>query len=579
MVKYLIFLESFTKQKTIKTFLGNDYEIFATSGHLTELKKDGYNNLGLGKDLKEFDFTPRYGLLPEKKKKVEFWQNYLKKNQPTLILLATDPDREGEAIAKAVVDLLQLKPQQYKRLLFYEITQQSIRQSLANLSELNQKLVEAQNARQVLDRIIGFCLSPLLQKKIRQALSAGRVQSVVLKLIVDREIAIQEYEKNKEYILQGIYETQGEKYALRQKDEKGKLVTYPNKEEAEKVKAQLGSIFSLVKEEKEKRYIFPKAPFTTSLLLYEAKSQLGFSIAQTTKLAQQLYEGFYLKSKNKQTGLITYPRTDSCRLNKQFIEQTYQYVQKQWGKEYCQFSPQHQQKKESLNVQDAHEAIRPTYFSQHPEEIKDSLAPEQFALYKLIYRHTLASLMSSAQTEKTTYTFVNNGYYFTLNENALTFSGFFILNPDYYLPNYKVKKTSLLTEIDLKSLEVNKIEVKEYLENKPHRYNEGSLVQELERLGVGRPSTYNTFSRLLLSRGYVDYNNEKQKHFVPKELGIKVNEWLQNNFASLINEKYTANLETELDKISRGENSYLEFIQNFWNSFFPYWQEVSTKPV
>ncbi|CAJ0747036.1 12940_t:CDS:2 [Entrophospora sp. SA101] len=465
MAKYLIFLESFTKQETIKTFLGNDYEIFATSGHLTELKKDGYNNLGLGKDLKKFDFTPR------------------------LILLATDPDREGEAIAKAVVDLLQLKPQQYKRLLFYEITQQSIRQSLANLSELNQKLVEAQNARQVLDRMIGFCLSPLLQKKIRQALSAGRVQSVVLKLIVDREIAIQEYEKNKEYILQGIYETQGEKYALRQKGEKGKLVTYPNKEEAEKVKAQLGPIFSLIKEEKEKRYIIPKAPFTTSLLLYEAKSQLGFSIAQTTKLAQQLYEGVYLKRK-----------------------------------EYCQFSPQHQQKKESLNVQDAHEAIRPTYFSQHPEEIKDSLTPEQFALYKLIYRHTLASLMSSAQAEKTTYTFVNNGYYFTLNENVLTFAGFFILNPDYYLPNYKIKKASFLAEVDLQSLEVNKMEVKEYLENKPQRYNEGSLVQELERLGIGRPSTYNTFSRLLLSRGYVDYNNEKQKHFIPKELGIKVNE-------------------------------------------------------
>ncbi|CAH1764990.1 14939_t:CDS:2 [Entrophospora sp. SA101] len=443
MTKYLIFLESFTKQKTIKTFLGNDYEIFATSGHLMELAKR-----------------------------------------------ATDPDREGEGIAQEIVKILQLQPQQYKRLLFYEITQQSIRQALSNLLPLNQSLVEAQNARQVLDRMIGFCLSPLLQKKL-QALSAGRVQSVVLKLIVDREIAIREFEKKKEYILQGIYETQNEKYALRQKDEKGKLVIYPSKEEAEKVKAQLGPIFSLIKEEKEKRYIIPKAPFTTSLLLYEAKSQLGFSIAQTTKLAQQLYEGIHLKSKNKQAGLITYPRTDSCQ---------------------------------SLNVQDAHEAIRPTYFSQHPAEVKDSLTPEQFALYNLIYNHTLASLMSSAQTEKTTYTFVNNGYYFTLNENVLTFAGFFILNPDYYLPNYKVKKISFLAKVDLNSLKADKIEVKEYLENKPQRYNEGSLVQELERLGIGRPSTYNTFSKILLNRGYVEYNNEKQKHFVPTELGSKVNE-------------------------------------------------------
>src|SRR6185369_6115035 len=324
MTKYLIFLESFTKQKTIKTFLGNDYEIFATSGHLMELAKRGYYNLGV--DLTKF--TPHYDLLPEKTKNIRFWQDYLKRNKPTLILLATDPDREGEGIAQEIVKILQLQPQQYKRLLFYEITQQSIQQALNNLLPLNQSLVEAQNARQVLDRMIGFCLSPLLQKKL-QAMSAGRVQSVVLKLIADREIAIREYEKNKEYIIQGIYETQGEKYTLRQKDEKGKLVTYPRKEEAEKVKAQLGPIFSLIKEEKEKRYIIPKAPFTTSLLLYEAKSQLGFSIAQTTKLAQQLYEGIHLKSKNKQVGLITYPRTDSYRLNKQFIEQSYQYIQKQ----------------------------------------------------------------------------------------------------------------------------------------------------------------------------------------------------------------------------------------------------------
>ena len=227
-----------------------------------------------------------------------------------------------------MISLLRLQPQQYKRLLFYEITQRSIQQALDNPLTLNQHLVEAQNARQVLDRMIGFCLSPLLQKKLK-ALSAGRVQSVVLKLIVDREIAIREHEKNKEYILQGIYEAEGEKYTLRQKDEKGKLVIYPNPEEAEKVKSKLGPVFSLVKEEKEQRYVFPKPPLTTSLLLYEAKSQLGFSILKTTQLAQQLYEGVYLKSNNKQTGLITYPRTDACRLNKNFVEQAYRYIQTQ----------------------------------------------------------------------------------------------------------------------------------------------------------------------------------------------------------------------------------------------------------
>lgn len=286
MAKYLIFLESYTKQKTIKTFLGNEYEIFATGGHLTELAKRGYLNLGV--DLQKF--IPQYDPLPEKNKNVNFWRNYLKNNQPALIFLATDPDREGEAIAQEVIKLLRLQPQQYKRLLFYEITQQSIKQALTNPSPLNFHLVEAQNARQVIDRMIGFCLSPLLQKKIK-ALSAGRVQSVVLKLIVDREIAIQEHEKKKEYILQGIYKTEGEKYALRQKNKEGKLIIYPTSEEAEKVKAQLGPIFSLIKEEREQRFIFPPSPLTTSLLLYEARSQLGFSISQTTRLAQQLYEG------------------------------------------------------------------------------------------------------------------------------------------------------------------------------------------------------------------------------------------------------------------------------------------------
>ncbi|KLL02699.1 MAG: DNA topoisomerase, partial [Mycoplasmataceae bacterium RV_VA103A] len=316
MTKYLIFLESYTKQKTIKTFLGNEYEIFATSGHLTELAKRGYLNLGV--DLEKF--VPQYDPLPEKNKNVEFWRNYLKNKRPVLIFLATDPDREGEAIAQEVIKLLKLQPQQYKRLLFYEITQQSIQQALTNPLPLNQHLIEAQNARQVLDRMIGFCLSPLLQKKLK-ALSAGRVQSVVLKIIVDREIAIQEYEKKKEYILQGIYEIEGEKYTLRQKDQAGKLVTYPNPEEAEKVKAQLSLVFSLIKAEKEQRFIFPPTPLTTSLLLYEAKFQLGFSISQTTQLAQKLYEGIWLANKKKQVGLITYPRTDACRLNKNFVEQ------------------------------------------------------------------------------------------------------------------------------------------------------------------------------------------------------------------------------------------------------------------
>lgn len=568
--KYLVFLESFTKQKTIKTFLGNEYKIFATSGHIVELAKKGYYNLGI--DLETF--VPEYELVDSKQKNIEIWKSYLRQNKPSMIFLATDPDREGEGIAQEIINVLRLRPHQYKRLFFYEITRQSIVSALENPLKLNQNLVEAQSSRQVLDRIIGFCLSPLLQKRLK-ALSAGRVQSVVLKLIVERELAIKEYEKKKEFILQGIYEIKGEKYTLRQKDREGKLVVYPSKEEAEKVRSQLGPIFSLINEEKEKKYIFSKPPLTTSLLLYEAKNQLGFSISETTKIAQQLYEGIYLKNKQKQVGIITYPRTDSHRLNKQFISQSYQFIQAKWGKEYCQFFPQHQKEKKSLTVQDAHEAIRPTYFAYQPAEIEESLDAEQLGFYKLVYNHTLASLASPMQTEKTIYTFVNNGYYFTLNENVVQFAGFSVLNSDYYLALYKVKKIALLKKEDLQSLQIDKIEIKEYLESKPQRYNEGSLVQGLEKSGIGRPSTYNTFSKILLKRGYVTYNNIKQKHFVPTELGFAVNEWLQKHFSSLINEKYTANLELELDKISRGENSYSNFIQNFWNNFHPYWKKVA----
>lgn len=571
MAKFLVFLESYTKQKTIKNFLGDDYEIFATGGHLMELEKKGYLNLGV--DLKKF--TPCYEIIPKKKKDTVFWQNYYQRNKPSLILLATDPDREGEGIAREVIEILKIPQNSYKRLLFHEITAKSVQQALKNPLSLDNNLVEAQMSRQVLDRMIGFCLSTLLQKKTK-ALSAGRVQSVVLKMVVERELAIINYGNKKEFILQGIYKVGEENYYLKQKTLEGNLVIYSSKEEAEKVKKSLGAFFVLQKKEEEEKYIFSNPPLTTSKLLYEAKSQLGFSVAKTTKLAQQLYEGIWIKSKNKQLSLITYPRTDSSRLNTEFINEAYQFIQNKWGKNYCQFSPQHQIKKNSLQIQDAHEAIRPSYFSFFPQELKDSLTEEQYQLYNLIHLHTLASLMSPCRIEKNLYLFTNNGYHFTMKESWALFPGFFIIAPDYYFSRYKIKKEALLKKKNLDNLQIKEIEVKEYLGNKPQRYNEGILVQELERLGIGRPSTYNTFSKILVERNYVNYN--EKNHFVPTELGFTANEWLQNNFAFLINENYTANLETELDKISRGENSYLIFIQNFWNNFFPHYQKIGTEP-
>jgi DNA topoisomerase-1 len=286
MKKGLIFLESATKKKTIQSFLGEEYVIFATGGHLWELRKTGVYNLGV--DLE--NFTPSYEIISEKKNLISAWRNYLVKEKTAVIYLATDPDREGEAIAQETAKSLGIDPLKCQRLLFYEITPRSIKEALNNPLTINQNVVNSQLSRQVLDRMIGFCLSTMLQKKL-QALSAGRVQSVVLKLITEREELIKKFEKKKLYIICGIGQVNRQKITLKQVDKAGELVIYKDKKEAEEIKKKLGLIFQLTGKKEEKKFILPKSPLITSLLLFEAKSQLGFSVAQTTQLAQKLYEG------------------------------------------------------------------------------------------------------------------------------------------------------------------------------------------------------------------------------------------------------------------------------------------------
>ena len=558
MKKGLIFLESATKKKTIQSFLGEEYVIFATGGHLWELRKSGVYNLGV--DLE--NFIPSYDIISEKKNLISIWRNYLAREKVSVIYLATDPDREGEAIAQETAKSLGVDPLKCQRLLFYEITPRSIKEALNNPLTINQNLVESQLSRQVLDRMIGFCLSTILQKRL-QALSAGRVQSVVLKMITEREELIKKFEKKKLYIICGICQANEQKITLKQVDKNGNLAIYKDKKEAEEIIKKLGLIFQLIGKKEEKKFILPKPPLITSLLLFEAKSQLGFSVAQTTQIAQKLYEGVWISNKKKQVGLITYPRTDSPRINQEFTSAAYNYIRAKWGSNYSNTNPAWKKKEKTLNVQGAHESIHPTYLDYHPEDVKSSLSEEEYSLYKLIYNHTLASLMSPAQVNKITYNFLNNSYYFTTTERICQFSGFLACFPEVYFPNYNVKLKSELEA--LSQLEAKKIEVQEYQENKPVRYNEGSLVQELERLGIGRPSTYNLFGRVLLKRGYAKLNEKGQ--FVPTSLGVAVNNWLQENFSSLINEGYTASLETELDKISQGENNYYDFIKSFWENF------------
>jgi len=560
MNKKIIFLESATKKKTIQSFLGKDYVIFATSGHLWELKKQGIYNLGV--DLE--NFSPSYEIMSEKKRFINSWKKFLKEHEIDVVYLATDPDREGEAIAKALSKTLNLSDDKYKRLLFREITPNSIKQSLENPVCIDENLVEAQLSRQVLDRMIGFCLSSVLRTKLKTAFSAGRVQSIVLKLIIDREQLVNDCTKIKEYIVCGVFILDGKEFLLKQVDNNYNLLLYKKKEEAEEIKNNLAKKFKKEEEKKEIKFIIPKSPLITSLLLFEARSQLGFSVEQTTKIAQRLYEGIYIKNKERQIGLITYPRTDAERYNSNYIGSSYNYILKKWGKEYYNHNPIWVSKEKKTNIQNAHESIHPTYLDNDPEIIKDSLSSEEYSLYKLIFNHSLASLMSPAKTEKVTYIFSNNNFLFSISEKKVLFSGFLSCYEEKFVfGRYKVRGKLQLSEFEEIISDNN--DIREYLENKPIRYNEGSMVQDLERMGIGRPSTYNAFGKILIKRGYVEL--DRKGFFYPTVLGTKVNHWLQDNFSSLINENYTAELERELDKISVGKNNYYNFISTFWNNF------------
>lgn len=566
--KILIFLESNTKKITIKTFLGSDYTIFATGGHLLDLVKSGPYNLGV--DLQ--NFKPNYEIIDRKKNLVKFWNEYLLNNKPSQIFLATDPDREGEAIAREIVETLNLNEGSYKRLLFHEITSSGVKKSLENPLDIDKNLAESQLSRQVLDRMIGFCLSTLLQKKI-QAWSAGRVQSVVLKLIVDKEREIINYGDKKEFVIFALYNIKKNVYQLNERTENGDLRSFSTFEEAENSKNSLERNFKLKNKIEKEKYVFPKSPLTTSLLLYEAKSQLGYSIYKTTTLAQQLYEGITLKSKKKRLSLITYPRTDSIRISKVFTNKAYEYIKNKWGIELCNFKDTSSSSKgNKINVQDAHEAIRPTYLNYTPEDLKDEdLDQDLFKLYELIFNHTISTLMQPAKYLNKVYYYLNGDRNFEMVENVIISPGFFIILENYY-KKYRIKKTSNLKDVDIENIETDKIEIEEYLGNVPKRYTEGTLIKKLEVLGIGRPSTYNAFSKIIIKRRYSIF--DKKGNFIPTDLGFKVNDWLQKYFSLLINENYTASLEDQLDKISQGENTYINFIKDFWNNFSPNYKRL-----
>lgn len=552
MDKNLIIVESPAKSQTIEKYLGDDYIVASSKGHIRDLATKGFG--GFGVDI-ENNFKPVYRNLRDKAPVVKELKKLVKEAKK--VYLATDPDREGEAISWHLYEVLDLKEKEYERIVFNEITKTAVSKALENGRKIDIDLVHSQESRRILDRIIGFSLSKLLQKKIGSK-SAGRVQSVALKLIVDREKEIQAFvpEEYWEIFLNFVKEKQKIKAKLIA-DEHGKI-RLKNNEETEAVLAKLTNDYVVHEILKKNRNKPAKPPFITSTLQQEAASKFNFNSRRTMMVAQKLYEGIELA--NERIGLITYMRTDSYRLSDQFISEAKAYITENFGEKYYQGYRKYSSK--AKNVQDAHEAIRPTTLKYTPEKVKEHLTNDEFKLYSLIYYRALASLMSSAIVEDLKIKIENNGYIFETEGEKIIFDGYLKVYGKYETDTEKILPEFAEGEI-IKNPEITP---EQKFTSPPQRYTEAKLIRKMEELGIGRPSTYAITMETLKQRYYVKV---ERKSFVPTEQGILTSEKLDEFFSSVINVKYTAEMEEVLDAISEGEKVWYEELRTFYNNFMP----------
>ncbi len=548
-MKNLVIVESPSKSKTIEKYLGKDYKVVSSKGHIRDLSTSG--KYGFGVDI-ENGFKPNYEPIKGKKKVITELKKEAKASDN--VFLASDPDREGEAISWHLKDALNLKDDDYQRVVFNEITKDKVLDAFNHPRKIDDNLVKSQETRRILDRIIGFRLSKLMQSKTGGK-SAGRVQSVALKLIVDKEEEINAF-KPEEYYTITAYFNDFDSLLYGYKD---KNIEIKTKKECDDILEKLSKTFKIedvTKKEKSKK---AKAPYTTSTLQQDASNKLNFTGKKTMTIAQKLYEGIDLE--NETTGLITYMRTDSIRLSDEFIKMTYKYINDNYGKEYIGYV---KQTKKTENVQDAHEAIRPTSIFRTPEKVKNFLTTDEYKLYKMIYYRALASLMIDAKQLQTTIILDNNDYKFKTTGSIITFDGYLKVYKDYedtsdtILPDLENYKTDVLIS--------NKIESEEHMTKPPLRYTEAKLIKEMEELGIGRPSTYVKTIDTLKERGYVVVEDKK---FVPTEIGITTTHKLQEFFSHIINVEYTANMEKDLDDIAEGDKVWNELLENFWKDFEP----------
>lgn len=547
MTKNLVIVESPSKSKTIEKYLGNDYKVVSSKGHIRDLATTG--KYGLGIDV-ENNFEVNYVPISLKKKIISELKKEVK--EADFVYLATDPDREGEAISWHLYDVLKLKENNYNRVLFYEITKDKVLESMNKTTKIDFNLVKSQETRRILDRIIGFRLSKLMQSKT-DGKSAGRVQSVAVKLIVDREREIQAFIPEEYWSISAIFDD-FEADIFQYKNDKLEIKT---EEEVNNILSKLDNKFSVDSMETKEKKKSSKYPFITSTLQQEASNKLGFPAKKTMSLAQKLYEGVDIGSET--VGLITYMRTDSTRLSDDFVKSTFAYINNKYGKDYVGYP---KISKNSDNVQDAHEAIRPTSINRKPEEMKEYLSIDEYKLYRFIYYRALSSLMADAKVNQTTLVLDNNDYKFKATGQVLLFDGYLKVYIDYESSEEKV----LPKLDDKKELISNRIEHVQHFTNPPARFTEAKLIKEMEDLGIGRPSTYATVIDTIKTRGYV---NLSEKKFFPTDVGFEITDKLQEFFKDIINVEYTAKMEEDLDKIALAKEDNIKVLRLFYDSFEP----------
>lgn len=555
MQRNLVIVESPAKARTIEKYLGKRYRVTASMGHVRDLPKSE-----LGIDVEE-GFSPRYITIRGKGSVVQKLREEARKADR--VLLATDPDREGEAISWHLAELLRIPAGEPCRVAFNEITKDAVNRAFEKPRPIDFSLVDAQQARRVLDRLVGYKLSPLLWRKIRRGLSAGRVQSVAVRIVCDREEEIQAFQSEEYWTLLARFRNEEDYFEARYHGAGGRKVRLTDEEQVRSVMAEVrGEVFTVTAVRRKERRRNPAAPFTTSSLQQEAARKLGFSVSRTMRIAQELYEGVTVKGAGS-VGLVTYIRTDSTRVSSQATTEAGDFIRRRYGEDFLASAVR--ERRGSERIQDAHEAIRPTSMDYSPEEVKQSLGRDQHRLYKLIWERFLASRMAPAVMDTVAVDISTGRHMFRASGSTVKFPGFMVVYIEGRDEEDDQAEGGMLPHLEEGwSPRLQELEPSQHFTKPPPRYTEAMLVKDLEEQGIGRPSTYAPIVATIQERGYV---TKEDKRFVPTELGKVVTNLLKEHFPDVVDVEFTASMEKSLDKVGDGEISWRKIVADFYDGF------------